>query len=103
MKELQSLITADYAHCWEEIGIGLNLPYGTLQAIESNYNKVQKRCTHMLATWLQRDVNATWKKLFEVIDSPAITKMLFPITESDHDESMFSPIYLLNFREFNKK
>ena len=47
----------------------------------------------MLATWLQRDVSVTWKKLLEVIDSPAVIKMLSPIAESDRDESMFSSIY----------
>ena len=30
----------------------------------------------MLAIWLQKDVNATWKNLLEAIDSPAVDKLL---------------------------
>ena len=94
LKELQNLITPYYAHCWKEIGIGLNLPYGTLEIIEANYSKVEQRCTNMLARWLQKDVNATWEKLIEVIDSPAVTKILSGIAKSDHDGSMFRPIII---------
>ena len=90
LKELQNLITPYFAHCWKEIGIGLNLPYSTLEIIEANYPKVEQRCTNMLAIWLQKDVNASWKILIEVIDSPAVAKMLSVnvIADNDHDESM---------------
>ena len=88
LREIQNLITPSYAHCWKEIGIGLNLPYPMLQAIESDYNKVNQRCTNMLAMWLQKDVNATWKKVLEVIDSPAVVDRLSPISgKSDHNTS----------------
>ena len=50
-----------------------------LQTIESDYNKVKQRSTNMLAMWLQKDVNATWQKLLEVIDSPAVVDQLSPI------------------------
>ena len=54
-----------------------------LQTIESDYNKVKQRCTNMLAMWLQKDVNATWKKLLEVIDSPAVLDTIS--AKSDHN------------------
>ena len=88
LRELNNLITPNYAYCWEDIGIGLNLPYATLQAIERDYNKVNQRCTNMLAMWLQKDVNATWQKILEVIDSPAVVDKLSPISgKSDHNTS----------------
>ena len=82
LKELQTLITPNYASCWEEIGIGLNLPYGTLQTIERDYTKTEQRCTNMLAKWLQKDNSATWQKLLQVIDLPVVAKMVSPTAKS---------------------
>ena len=89
LNELQNLITSNYAHCWKEIGIELTLSYATLEIIEANHPKVQQRCTDMLATWLQKDVNATWQKLLKAIDSPAVVRMLSPTSASDFNESKY--------------
>ena len=87
LKELQNLITPNYAHCWNEIGIGLNLSYVTLQIIKADYTNSEQRCNNMLAKWLQVDDSATWQKLLQAIDSPAVAKKLFPTIASDFDES----------------
>ena len=98
LKELQSLITPNYASCWNEIGIGLGLPYATLQIIEEDYNKTEQQCNNMLAKWLQKDVTATWQKLLQVIDSPAITTMLSLTFESRHNESKYIVLSHIRYR-----
>ena len=84
LRELQHLITPEYAHCWEQIGIGLNLSHSTIRIIERNKPTVQERCTNMFATWLERNREANWNTLLEVIDSPEVAMMFTPISESKH-------------------
>ena len=87
LKELYGLIVPNYAVCWKEIGIGLGLAYEALQIIETDCAKTTQRCTDMLAKWLQKDVNATWQKLLQVIDSLAVANSISPTLQSSHDES----------------
>ena len=89
LRELQSLIIPYYATCWKEIGIGLNLSYEALQIIEIDFARTTQRCTNMLVKWLQTDVNATWQKLIQVIDSPAVANILLPTLPTSHDESKY--------------
>ena len=101
LKELQHLITPNYAHCWKEIGIELTLSYTSLEIIEANHPKVEQRCTNMLAKWLQEDVSATWQKLLQAIDSPAVAK-IFQNSESPHDEIIckFCPSYAWSAQKY---
>ena len=87
LKELQKLITFNYASCWKEIGIELNLPYATIQTIEADHRNSEQRCTGILAKWLDVDVSATWQKILQAIDSPAVVKILSPPSTSYFDES----------------
>ena len=73
LKDLYNLITPEYAAHWKVIGTLLDIKKGILDGIERNFpNKVEWCCNELLDKWLERDTNATWKKLIEVIDSPAV-------------------------------
>ena len=74
LKDLYNLITPKYAAHWRVIGTLLDIEKGILDAIEGGYpTNIPWCCNKLLETWLERDTNATWKKLIEVIDSPAVT------------------------------
>ena len=73
LKELHQHITPHYAADWKVIGTHLGLPSGTLNIIEHDHKyKATHCCNAMLAEWLQVDVTASWRKLFGVIESPAV-------------------------------
>jgi len=56
------------------IGTLLDLPSGELKAIEAGYpTNVKQCCNQMLEKWLEVDPTASWKKLFTVIESPAVS------------------------------
>ena len=74
LRDLYQHITLQYAAVWKDIGILLGLPSGRLQAIEAGWpTNVDRCCNQMLEKWLQVDSNASWSKLFNVIDSPAVS------------------------------
>ena len=67
---MYNLITPDYAAHWKLIGTGLGIREGTLLAIKRNFpDNVKWCCNALLEEWLNTDINATWKKLIQVIDS----------------------------------
>ena len=73
LKDLYNLVTPEYAAHWKVIGTLLDIEKGVLDGIERNFpNKVEWCCNELLDKWLERDTNATWKKLIEVIDSCAV-------------------------------
>ena len=64
LRELFEKVTPNFAPHWKRIGVFLNISYGVLDAIESDYfGNCQECCDRMLAKWLDIDVTATWKKL----------------------------------------
>ena len=74
LKDLCQHITPQYATCWKEIGTQLGISAAALNIIENdNMNKAVKCCNSMLNKWLEVDKTASWKKLIEIIESPAIS------------------------------
>jgi len=74
LKDLYQHITPHYAAYWKVIGTLLDLPYGNLKAIEAEHpTNIRWCCNQMLEKWLEIDSTASWEKLLEVIDSPAVT------------------------------
>ena len=72
--DLYECITPQYAADWKVIGTLLGLPHGELEAIEAGYpTNVKWCCNHMLEKWLEIDLTASWRKLFAVIESPAVS------------------------------
>ena len=62
------------------IGTLLGLPSGELKSIEAGYpTNVKWCCNQMLEKWLEVDPSASWKKLFEAIESPAVSSDQAPI------------------------
>ena len=74
LKDLYQHITPNYASDWKVIGTLLGLPSGELKSIEAGYpTNVKWCCNQMLEKWLEVDPSASWEKLFEVIESPAVS------------------------------
>ena len=66
---LYNVVVKQYGVRWLDIGLMLGIPHQHLQSIECDYTDTTNRCMRMLERWLQIDVNATWKKLLDVLDS----------------------------------
>ena len=55
------------------MGTLLSLPTGELNAIEVGFpTNIKWCCDKMLEKWLEVDPTASWRKIFTVIESPAI-------------------------------
>ena len=73
MKDLQNIITPNYASCWKELGIQLDIPVETLRCIEKAYpTDLFRCCNDMLIHWHQYDAEGSWNKVINAIESPAI-------------------------------
>ena len=74
LKDLYQHVTPQYAVDWKVIGTLLGLSSPTLDIIEhDNHYKARECCNAMLNKWLQVDITASWRKLFTVIESPAVS------------------------------
>ena len=74
LKDLYQHFTPQYAADWKVIGTLLGLRSGELWAIEAGYpTNVKWYCNEMLEKWLKKDTTASWRKLFTVIESPAVS------------------------------
>ena len=74
LKDLYQHITPQYAADWIVIGTLLGLPSGTLDIIEHDHmHKATHCCNAMLRKWLEMDTTASWRKLFTVIESSAVS------------------------------
>ena len=74
MKDLYKHITPEYATEWKVIGTLLALPSGELKSIEAGYpTNVKWCCNEMLQKWLEVDATASWRKLLNIIESPAVS------------------------------
>ena len=73
LRDLQQYFTPQYAVQWRVIGTQLGLPTATLDIIEHDHmHKATRCCNAMLRKWLEMDTAASWRKLFTVIESPAV-------------------------------
>ena len=74
LMDLYQHVTPQYAADWKVIGTLLGLPSGELKAIEAGYpTNVRWCCNAMLEKWLEVDTTASWRKLFTIIESPAVS------------------------------
>ena len=74
LRDLQNHVTPQYATYWRKIGVQLGLLSGALDIIEhDNHHKATPCCDAMLSKWLEVDHTATWSKLIDVIQSPAVS------------------------------
>ena len=77
LKDLYNLITPEYAAHWKVIGTLLGIKKGILDGIGRNFpSNVNWCCNELLETWLERDTDASWKKIIEVINSPAVASLI---------------------------
>ena len=74
LKDLYQHITPQHAADWKTIGTLLGIPIGELKAIEAGYpTDVKWCCNEMWIQWLKVDTTASWRKLFTVIESTAVS------------------------------
>ena len=74
LKDLYEHITPHYAADWKVIGTLLGIRTGEVKAIEGGWpTNIKWCCNQMLERWLDRDITASWCKLFKVIESPAVS------------------------------
>ncbi|XP_064387214.1 uncharacterized protein LOC135335601 isoform X2 [Halichondria panicea] len=57
---------------WFDLGIMLDLPFETLEAMEKDHRTSRDRFTAMLEVWLQSSPNPTWSDLVKALRSPRI-------------------------------
>jgi len=73
LKDLYCLVTPKFAAHWNVIGTLLDIPNGLLEGIEKSFpTSAFWCCNEMLKRWLEIDTSATWRKIIQAIDSPAI-------------------------------
>jgi len=73
LKDLYEKVTPEYATFWKTIGVLLELPTEELNIIEQHNNaKAVSCCNAMFQKWLETDPSASWKRLLEAIESPAV-------------------------------
>lgn len=72
-KDILNYITPNYATKWREIGTLLDLSSEKLKIIQYDcMDKAEACCNETLRYWLRIDATATWRKLLDVIKSPAV-------------------------------
>jgi len=58
---------------WHDLGLALGIIEWKLKEIKANSpNDVGECCREMFSYWLQRDVDASWKKLIAALESPGV-------------------------------
>ena len=73
LKDLYNKVTPEYAAQWRIIGTLLDVSKGRLDGIERSFpSNAFWCCNKMLEIWLETDINATWRKMVEALDSPAV-------------------------------
>lgn len=74
LKNLESLVTPNYAYCWKEIGIQLDIPTGILNSIEIGFpTNPTWCCNKMWMYWNEVDTKASWDRVLKAIASPAVS------------------------------
>ena len=72
--DLQRYFTPQYAARWKVIGTQLGLSPGDLEIIEhDSRDKAVPCCNAMLKKWLEMDTTASWGKLFDAVESRAVS------------------------------
>ncbi len=70
---------------WENIGLGLRLSPGILQALKDPYKPAADCLTDMLREWLNRSPDPSWQSLIRALRSPIVGKD----TLANHLESKY--------------
>lgn len=68
ISEVLNFVIPQHASQWKEIGLLLGVPTGSLEGIETVFpTNCDWCCERMLQKWLEVDINASWKQLFDSI------------------------------------
>ena len=58
-----------YVSKYEELGLQLNVQLNIIKGIESDCQDAQSTLSHVLQHWLNNDVEASWSKLADALQS----------------------------------
>ena len=73
LKDLHNIITPNYAARWRAIGTQLGLKNGLLDTIDYNHPRNAENCCNaVFEEWLDNDHMASWNKIIEAVESPAV-------------------------------
>ena len=82
-KHLHNLVTPHYAAHWREIGVQLQLPDGILDIIDyDHHRRAEDCCNAMWERWLDVDSQASWSKVIEAVESPAVVSTSFKYNQN---------------------
>ena len=84
--DVQANISPQVAEDWREIATPLGVPTEELDTIEANFRRDKDRYNQMLSKWLDIDLDASWQKLYNVIQAPAVLSKV-------SDKEMFKKLY----------
>ena len=94
-KELNHYVIPYCAGRWKFLGDMLNIPPYTIEVIEKDHHGVEDCCRTLLHTWLQNNVDVSWKTLLSALKSPPIQ---FDVTGHLSDAHFSLSSSLRNYR-----
>jgi len=75
LSELMERVCKEAGVKWHAIGLQLGIPNGELQMIDNDCRgRAQQCCREMFDAWLNKDPNATWRRVVEVLCTAAVGK-----------------------------
>ena len=95
LKDLSKIVTPDYAVHWKTFGTHLGIRSGVLDTIDHDcYHKAEDCCNAVWEEWLDTDTNASWYRLIQIIDSPAVVGAIknTEVASADMDVSIHSAV-----------
>ena len=75
----------DISARWYQLGLQLGVKPGTLDRIRAQFSDPRDQLLEMLKTWLESDVNCSWKTLVEALRSRSVeTRQLAEVLETKY-------------------
>ena len=66
-------LTWDARSKWYNIGLGLGISVGTLDAVKKDHREYCDECyTEVLKRWLRNDLSPTWRALADALRAPSV-------------------------------
>jgi len=104
LKDLQNLVTPEYAGKWKAIGNSLSLSENSLDTIEhGNHHRAENCCNVMWEHWLDTDSSASWNKVFSAIDLPIHNRLVDTMSWTTSSEVILTEVTSLLQGMYMKK
>ena len=77
---------------WKLLGLNLDIPPSTLEAIDINFHKVEDKKIELIQTWMTSKSMPTWSLLVKALLSHPVDRPRIAETISQHHSKYFSLI-----------